>query len=159
MVDTKTSASLWVVALWAEYPARDQWQTWADVTIAKHDALEDWLIKLSLAEDAQQAIDAVMLAVDASSIWSNGQLRDSGIGFYWMKYQSSRIDLKDCLSGAGSYADRFDTSIECECFFSLLNELESGFDVEDKAREMFEPYRRLAESNWQNLMDYADTPK
>jgi hypothetical protein len=153
MTDLTVTPSLLVVALWAEYPTPSQWKSWADSAIEKSDLPDDWLIKLSLAQDTQQAIDALMSVVDASSIWSDEQLRDSGIGFYWMKYQSSRIDLKDCLSGAGSYADRFDTSIECDCFFSLLNELESGVDVEDKARELFEPYRRLAESNWQKVMD------
>jgi hypothetical protein len=153
MVDITNAPRLWIIALWADYPKPVQWKSWADTAIAKAEVPEDWLIQLSLAQDSNAALDSLTRVCDLHFIWTDDELRDSGLGFYWLKYESSDTDLHFCLKSAGKFAERFDTSIEAEQFYSLLRRSEQGNDVEQAARQLFAPYRRLAENNWRKLMD------
>jgi hypothetical protein len=49
---------------------------------------------------------------------------------------------------AGCHADAYDTSVECEAFFGLLNKLEAGQDVNDASKTLFTPFRNLAIQQW-----------
>lgn len=146
-------ASYWLAAAESGFAQRQHWAAWADTCIAQADSSPDWILDLSLATSlddlwrllAQQIDQEIRKGFDRSEI------HEAVLGYLWLRFERGDFDLRTCLELAARHADAYETSLECEVFFSLLNQLEAGRDVEDAADALFKPLRHLANQQWATL--------
>lgn len=118
-------ARYWIAAAEAGKIDPQDWQRWADRLILHDAALpETWLIDLAAANSLEQLIE-----------WSTDySMRDpdydaATLGYKWHQYRDGSIPLDQCLSELGMLAHELDTRIECESFYTILNELDSTGDT------------------------------
>ena len=60
---------------------------------------------------------------------------DDFLGFLWIRYQRRELSWATFLNEAGVYSDGANGAIECEFFYTMLNELEEadfGSGVEER---------------------------
>jgi len=159
-MDDYTLALHWLPAARSGFAVPLQWKNWADMRIDNSDVPPTWLLDMSVSNDVVMLTKA--LAPPSSDVQGGdicGQSDDISLGYLWLRHERGDLSLEDTLKRAGEIADNYDTSIECESFYSILTTLrqagtraEDRVAVERKAKTLFEPYRALAESQWLALM-------
>ncbi len=139
----------WVAAGRIGHVRPADWRRWADQRIIDAATPASWLIEMSLAAD-QNALER--LASTELPDWGcpplTDQIDDAAFGYLWLQFEQGHFTLPDCLNQAGIYADTWQTRRDCEEFYVLLNQLNRGLDISDAAREIFEPYRATALTQW-----------
>jgi hypothetical protein len=147
-------ASYWLAAAESGFARRDDWAGWADTYIARAESPPHWVLDLSLATSLDDLWRILTPQIDQESQqgFHREELYDAVLGYLWLRLERGDFDLRTCLDLAGRHADAYETSTECETFFSLLNRLEAGDDVQDAAKAIFEPFREIANRQWATLL-------
>lgn len=143
-------AAYWLAAAESGFARREEWAGWADAWIAHTENQPNWIIDLSLATSLDDLWRILTPQIDqeVQQGFDRIEISDAVLGYLWLRFERGDIDLRTCLELAGRHADAYDTSVECEAFFALLNNLEGGQDVNNAAMTLFAPFRRLATQQW-----------
>ena len=158
-MDQKPFASLWLAAGESGFASKSDWQEWADKQIASVPCPPLWLIDLSTTNDRDGLWKALPPAIDAEEHagFERESISEAVLGYLWLRYERGDIDLQTCLSLAGRHADAYETSIECERFYSLLNRLEESSTgksaVKHEVETLFGPFVVLAQKQWAALRE------
>jgi hypothetical protein len=153
LMNAEPFASYWLAAAEAGYAVAKDWAAWADERILESDSPPSWIIDLSLARtnDELWTILSPIIEVQVQEGFDQDLIHEAVLGYCWLRFERGDLDLRTCLDRAGRDADAYDTSIECEAIFGLLNRLDEGVPgaaVEWQARELFRSVKSLAERPW-----------
>lgn len=150
----KPFASFWLAAGDSGFASSPDWQGWADRRVESDASPPIWVIDLSTTPHKDGLWRVLLPAIDAEEEagFPRKLIYEAVLGYLWLRYERGDIGLKMCLKLAAQHADAYDTSIECELFYSLLNRLEDVSTntsiVERKAKTLFEPFTELARMQW-----------
>ena len=99
------------------------YRAWADDVILHDPKLPNWVINLSMAGDANAAIDALYehVAHKPPPEIFKSYPRD-WIACQWLKYRDGIISYPVFLSIAGTYSDRYDVGVDSDDLDRRLNE-------------------------------------
>lgn len=152
-------ALYWLAAARSGFAKPSEWKAWADRRIRESNVPDGWIIELSLANDPESL--AVAVASEAEKerqALCNPNVEDALLGYVWLRYEHGQISLETCLADAGRLADNYETSIECEVFYALLNRLECARNspdehrtIETEARARLSDLRAEASRQWRIL--------
>lgn len=153
---------LFAIAFSGYYQKKD-WQNWADQRILKQASAEDWLIEISLANSIEMLSNALgdLLISERFKIKSQPPSSDAIIGYFYLMYLEGKLSLQELLLKSGDEADGGEgASIECEEFYAITNALEKDIllvedvDFKKKISIIFEPFRRIAQLQKEELENY-----
>jgi hypothetical protein len=120
---------------------------WADAVIARLDRPPVWICNLSTIKYRPDALRVVRDFVFSEPFEPASAAPEDYLGFLWIRYERGEISWATFLSEAGRYSDASSVAIECEYFYSILNELEqSEFDSGLENRQREEVRGRLGEA-------------
>lgn len=126
-------ALYWLAAARSGFAKPADWKAWADKRIQESDVPDTWIIDLSLAIDCD--LLAATLASEAErerQVLRDPNVEDAVLGYVWLRYERGEISLEACLGDAGRLSDNYETTIECEVFYALLNRLERAASTSDE---------------------------
>jgi hypothetical protein len=155
-------ASYWLAAGQGGYGRRDDWADWADQIIARRPDPDPWILELSLARDINDLWRVLKARIDleVQQGFDRSLIDEAVLGYFWLRFERGDLNLETCLDMAGKHADSYDTSVDCEVFYSLLNRLEAnGCDwrhrqlIAEKAAALFAHFKRIAVSQWSTLLE------
>ena len=152
-------ALYWLAAARSGFAKPADWKGWADKRIQESDVPDTWLIDLSFASDCESLAAAVASeAHKERQALRDRAVEDAVLGYVWLRYERGEISLEACLGDAGRLADNYETEIECEVFYALLNRLEhapSAGDerqrIEAEAKARLSALREEASRQWRVL--------
>lgn len=158
----KTIANYLFVAASSGFYSKKEWQSWADKQILKKDKVDDWIYSVSLAKDINELSMALGDGIIQENYYANNEHppSDAVIGYYYMEYLAGGISIYELLTRSGDEADGGEATLECEEFYSILNEIdrnEKSIDDEEfikNIRLMFEPFIKVAEQQLQKIKEY-----
>lgn len=141
---------------------KNDWQAWADERILKNNKVEDWIYNVSLANSIDNLSEALSdkLIDEEHKNPSWGLFSDAVIGYFYMEYLNGEMSLYELLTKSGSEADSGEATLECEEFYSILNEIdrkEKSIDDGEflnSIKCMFEPFIKVAEQQKKELENY-----
>lgn len=145
------------------YYKKKDWQNWADQRILKQKTVEDWLISISLANSIEMLSNALgeLLISERFQVKNRTPSSDAIIGYFYLMYLEGKLSIKDLLLKSGDEADGGEgASVDCEVFYAISNSLEKDILVKDdvdfqkKISVLFEPFRRIAERQKEELENY-----
>jgi hypothetical protein len=135
---SKSFAQMLALAIDAECLTFRDYIPWADRVIAALDRPPVWICDLSIAKYRPEALRIVREFVLSEPFEEVTSRPADYLGFLWIRYERREISWATFLRESGRYSDCSSCAIECEVFYSLLNELEiAEFDgaVEHRQRE------------------------
>lgn len=139
-------------AAWSGFYKKTNWQSWADNQILKLSSVDNWIYDVSLANN----LDGISRALSDKIIdenYKNSNLElisDAVIGYYYMSYLENKITVYELLDKSGKEADGGESTIECEEFYSMLNDLEKNEYIRKdenfikKIQILFAPFLQIA---------------
>lgn len=152
-------ALYWLAAARSAFAKPADWKAWADKRIQESDAPDTWIIELSLANDCESL--AAALASEAEKERQglrDPNVEDAVLGYVWLRYERGQISLEACLGDLGRLSDNYETVIECEVFYALLNRLERApttgderVTIEAEAKARLSALREEASRQWHIL--------
>jgi hypothetical protein len=120
---------------------------WADDVVARLDHPPAWVCELSTTKYRPDALRVVRDFVRSEPFEQINTSTEDYLGFLWIRYERRELSWATFLSEAGRYSDASNGAIECEYFYSMLNELEEAeFDSSVEHRQREEVRRRLGEA-------------
>ncbi len=126
-------ALYWLAAARSAFAKPADWKAWADKRIQESNAPNSWIIELSLANDCESL--AAILASEAGKErhgLREPNVEDAVLGYVWLRYERGQISLETCLGDLGRLSDNYETAIECEVFYTMLNRLERAPSTGDE---------------------------
>lgn len=145
-------ASYWLAAAESRFATRDDWDPWAVKMMETMEHPPRWIIDLCLAASVDDLWRVLSPQIDEErKSLAPIKIHEAVLGYLWLRYKRGDYDLVTCLTKAGRHSDAYDTEVECEAFYSLLNALEAGEPVEEAAMVVFQPLYELACQQWKAL--------
>lgn len=152
---------LFAAAFSGHYKKND-WQSWADERILKNNKVEDWIYNVSLANSIDRLSEALSdkLIDEEHKNPSADLFSDAVIGYFYMEYLSEEIGLYELLNKSGAEADGGEATLECEEFYSILNEIDrKDKDPDNKEflksiKLMYEPFLNVAQCQLKKIKEY-----
>src|SRR6267142_3079817 len=120
---------------------------WADSLIARFDRPPVWVCELSTIKYRPDALRVIRNFAASEPFEKFDTSIEEYLGFLWIRYERGELSWATYLKEAGEYADRSNTDIDCEYFYSMLNELEEAefsASLEDSQNKAVS--RRLADA-------------
>lgn len=137
---------------------------WADQRILQLDSPPGWLLDLSLAKTQDEAVGTLLMEWNRY-IETGGHERpdpelhgDLFMGCLYLRFERGDLTMAELLRLAGQYADAPGYGIDCETFYSMLNEIDGGGPtipsnepLEARVATLFAPVAGLARQHLGNL--------
>jgi hypothetical protein len=156
-------AHYWLAAAYSEYASIGDWQSWADKLILNREKPEMWIIDMATAQNISDLKKILEL-----KIWSenkkqgyNLSIGDAKLGYYYLLYEEEKYSIDKLLNLAGLEAEGGYTEIECEVFYSILNEYEDRLekkkdikDIEQKVHGLFSSLKKISENQWKMIQSF-----
>ncbi|WP_068498381.1 hypothetical protein [Paenibacillus kribbensis] len=145
------------------YYSKEDWQNWADILILKEEKPEEWVFAVSLASDLDALSKALseQLITESHTIRNTSLFSDAVIGFLYLKFLSKQISMRELLLMSGDEADGGEgSSVSCEEFYMILNELENKKSLEKdrifikKISHLYESFENIARNQIEVLKNY-----
>lgn len=142
--------------------SKKSWQEWADKQIMNLPIVQDWIYQVSLATNIDELSKALgdKLIEERNTDTNIPLISDAIIGYYYLEYLSGKITLKELLNKSGQEADGGEASVECEQFYSILNEIEKNNRVTlnrhfvEDIEILYEPFKVIAEHQKRKLEEF-----
>jgi hypothetical protein len=154
----------WTAAIESGFARPAEWVAWADRQIVRLDEPPVWLLDLSLADSANDALTALWPARSrvAQVFWDRLDWTGLYLGFLFLRFERGDLGMLDLLIQAGQKADCANYRIECGTFFLLANEIDGGGPTRPNNRpltqrvgEVFSPLAEAARQAWLRLSNEA----
>jgi len=144
---SRTVAQLLALAIEAGCLTFREYIPWADDIIARLDHPPAWICELSTTKYRPHALRVVRDFVHSEPFEEIKDATEDYLGFLWIRYERGEVSWATFLDEAGQYSDAANGAIECEYFYSMLNELEEAeFDPGIENRQREEVQQRLSEA-------------
>lgn len=160
----------WHSAASSGFAAPGDWKAWADRLIEVTDEPPMWLIDISLAGSTEALLPimgalrrkvhepmcvGILHHAEQADALQNG-LDDVEAGYYLLKLEEGRLNLRDTLIAIGDFTDAADgiSAGQCEDFYDLCNRLDSGESEAEIKRLLYQRIGKLGEiarSQWVEL--------
>lgn len=150
----------WTAAIESGFARPAEWIGWADRQILRLDEPPVWVLDLSLAHSAKDAL-AVLWPAHASVApmhWERLDWTGLFLGFLFLRFEYEEMGMLDLLLQAGQQADRANYRIDCETFYLLANEIDGGGPtrpsnrpLEQRVVEVFRTVAEAARQAWFQL--------
>jgi hypothetical protein len=144
------------------YTKKD-WQSWADKQILNKDNVEDWIYNVSLAPDVDNLCKVIYDKMIDENYYKYNEfsITDAVIGYYYELYLENKLSLYDLIEKSAQASDSSgQCTIDCEYFYSILNELDSNITLMQddsfiyKISELFKPFKDIADKQKITLENY-----
>lgn len=157
-----TIANYLFIASSSGFYSKKDWQGWADKQILKNDSVEDWIYSVSLAKDINELSNALGDKIIEENYYGNNEYppSDAVIGYFYKRYLNGEISLYELLNKSGAEADGGEATLECEEFYSILNEIDRNEkDPNDEEflkciKFMFEPFLKVVQYQLKKIEEY-----
>jgi hypothetical protein len=160
---------VWIAAVEAGFVPLPDLVRWADDQVMGRDTPPRWLLDISLAGTADQAVEALWRGLaDHAERFGAPPGPDPArlyLGFLYLRFRRGDLGLAELLSRAGGKADGADCGVGCEAFYLLLNEVDgrgparpSRRPLAERVGELFAPFAQLAEGYLRELPAQAAEP-
>ena len=154
----------WIAAIESGFAQPTEWVAWADRQIAQMDEPPVWVLDLSCAHSAKDALSLFWPACGRVTPVLLEGLDWTGLylGFLFLQFERGDLNMLDLLLQAGRRADSASFRIECETFYLLANEIDGGSPTIPSNRplaqrvvEVFRPLAEAARQAWFLLSNEA----
>jgi hypothetical protein len=150
----------WIAAIESGFAGPEEWAAWADWQILRSENLPQWVLDLSLAQAARDALAALRPATDKlpPAICERVDWTGLYLGFLYLRFQRGDFPMLELLVRAGDRAGGYSFRVDCSTFYLLVNEIDGGGPtvprdraLADRVGELFEPLAGPARQFWSRL--------
>jgi hypothetical protein len=150
----------WTAAIESGFARPAEWVAWAERQIVRLDEPPVWVLDLSLAHSAKEALEVLWpaRASVAQVIWGRLDWNGMYLGFLFLRFERGDLGMLDLLTQAGQKADCANYRIGCETFYLLANEIDGGgptrpnnLPLEQRVAGVFRPLTDAARGAWFGL--------
>ncbi|WP_428389101.1 hypothetical protein [Mucisphaera sp.] len=157
---------LWRPAISSGYAREQDWTTWADQMILKHDEPPIWIIELANAKD--RGVHKVMGTIEFSSYAFDHESIDESklealLGYFWLTFTAERCSFEDCIHRShalvdrisqrlnkASYWDRYESPVTALWIYITEPENYPPPRLSD-CQNLYHPWHTLAQTQWNEL--------
>jgi hypothetical protein len=153
---------VWTAAIDSGFAQPSEWVAWADERILRLEEPPLWLLNLSLASSARDALGVVWPACRfvAPEAWTPLDWNGLFLGFLYLRFERGDFNMLELLLQGGRKTELANYRVGCEAFFELANELDvrgptrpSNRSLPDRVADLFGPLAGIARHYWSRLRD------
>ena len=153
---SKDFAHKLALAIEAECLTYRHYIPWADGVIAWLDQPPLWICDLSTIKYRPDALRVIREFLGTEPFEQFNTSTEEYLGFLWIRYERGELSWATFLKEAGGYSDCGNSGIDCEYFFSMLNDLEEAeFRSNVEARQCEAVRQRLKDTLVKTCKFYA----